>query len=139
MAIVLNILLGALLVALFVSRIHFHFHFSLEMSRESKSRWQNPTPRTTAGKYTETRREKAGAEIPGEVLRRPSKIQHVADPGVEVAIDQQRKQAEADIASALVNLGMEKLKARKVASEAMGQGKDFDSRVRWAINQGAAA
>ena len=140
-------ILGALLLALFVSRTHFHFHFSLEMSRESKSRWQSPTPQSL-GKYTETRRDGQGA-LPGEG-RRPARIQAIADLGVTAVraiadsrvtaqIDQARKKAQSDIESALVNLGVEKRKAGRIAAESLGEGKDFEGRIKWAINRAIAA
>ncbi len=138
-------ILGALLLALFVSRTHFHFHFSLEMSRETKSRWQSPTPQSL-GKYTETRRDGQGA-LPGEG-RRPARtaiadritaVRAIADSRVTAQIDQARKKAQSDIESALVNLGVEKRKAGRIAAESLGEGKDFESRIKWAINRAMAA
>jgi hypothetical protein len=41
------------------------------------------------------------------------------------------------VASALVNLGCKPQKAREVAKKAIEQGKDFESRVRWAIQNAA--
>jgi hypothetical protein len=109
-----HFIIGTLLVAfagLLVSRIHFHFSFNLQVSRSKEGHVVRPVLR--GGK-----RGVRAVTVPPPVSIRPS-------------------QDEADLVSALLNLGCEKGKALKVARAAMGQGVDFDSRVKWAVQNAA--
>jgi hypothetical protein len=110
-----HFIIGALLIAfagLLVSRIHFHFSFNLTISRSKEGHVVRPVLR--GGK----RGVRAVTVPPAVQSIRPS-------------------QDEADLVSALLNLGCEKGKALKVAKAAMGQGVDFDSRVKWAVQNAA--
>ena len=110
---VVAVLLALTLMALLFSRIHFHFSFSLRLER--------PTARKS--KPMATRREAKRRELCSVV------------PAVRSISESDR--AESDIRSALLNLGCEKGKAIQVAQMAMGQGKDFDSRLQWALRNAA--
>ena len=44
---------------------------------------------------------------------------------------------ESDIASALVNLGAKREKAKAVAHQAIEKGSDWDSRMKWALQNAA--
>lgn len=122
------IFLSTALLALFFSRLHFHFHFTLELSRESRSRWKVPAIR-----HEETKREPKAAPIhPGEGGSRRPVISR-SDAMVLV-----RTQCEKDLSSALVNLGVDKQKAGKLAKQALLEGgEDFDSRIKWAVQHAA--
>ena len=104
----LCIVLALAFFGLLFSRVHFHFSFNLTMSRQ-------------AG--IATQRSK-----PGKPRRELSSV-----PPAVRSIDK----AESDILSALLNLGCQKEKARQVAQRAMGQGKDFDGRLQWALRNAA--
>jgi hypothetical protein len=124
--IVLTLSLGALLF----SRIHFHFSFNLTISRDSKFNSRLKTPPSGSGK---TRRENAAlpkVEAPA--------VRSIRDSSVTSAIEAARRSAEADLSSALINLGCRKEKAESVAKRAMVEGgKDFDSRLKWALTNAA--
>lgn len=109
---VLCVLLAIAFAGLLLSRIHFHFSFNLTISRDPKFNSTRKSPTGSRG------RSAGGAVTSPAVPIRPS-------------------QEELDIVSALVNLGCEKSKAPMVASAAMKQGKDFDSRVKWAVQNAA--
>lgn len=119
-------LLIAAFVALLFSRIHFHFSFNLTVSRKAetersrKGGGRTPQQRgrldTNANRAT-IREKAAGTSVPAVAIR-PS-------------------QDEADLASALLNLGCEKKKALDVARSAMFHGQDFDTRFRWAMQNAA--
>lgn len=48
-----------------------------------------------------------------------------------------RAEEKSDIASALRNLGCKKEKAQSVAHQAIGKGTDWDSRLKWALQNAA--
>jgi len=106
-------LLVCAFVALLFSRIHFHFSFNLTVSRDPKV---NSTRKSSTG--SGKRRAEISGEVPPAVAIRPS-------------------QDEADLASALLNLGCEKKKALDVARSAMFHGQDFDTRIKWAMQNAA--
>jgi hypothetical protein len=67
-----------------------------------------------------------------------SVIRSISDSSVTKALEAARLSAEVDLCSALINLGCGKLKALEVAKRAMIEGgKDFDSRLKWAIQKAA--
>lgn len=121
--IILTLSLGALLF----SRIHFHFSFNLTISRDSKFNSRLKTLPT--GSREAKRRE-------GTVEGSPA-VRSIRDSSVTSAIEAAKRSAEADLSSALVNLGCRKEKADMVAKQAMEQGKDFDSRLKWALSNAA--
>jgi len=131
----LCIILAALLIVLLFSRIHFHFRFTLQVRRESGSRRERPTPRSTSGLSVATRLDdKRGGVMPGEAAS-PRLVQ---DPSVSRALEAARESCEADLASALMNLGVKGQKAKEVAKKAiMEGGQDFDSRLKWALRNAA--
>ena len=143
-AIIIGLLIA--LVGLFFSRIHFHFTFRLDLTRSNRLH----SASGKGGRELPGRREdKAGvtsrsphmamgtvgkeAGVPGTA---PA-VRSISDPDVTKALQAARTAAEGDIASALQNLGYDRLKARKLAGQAMLQGEDFDSRVKWAIKHAA--
>src|ERR1700735_3372916 len=97
--IILTLSLGALLF----SRIHFHFSFNLTISRDSKFNSRLKTPPT--GSREAKRREKP----------RPPAVRSIRDSSVTSAIEAARRSAEADLSSALINLGCRKERADMVA------------------------
>ena len=121
-----HFIIGTLLIAfagLLVSRIHFHFSFNLTISRRGaetvrsrKGGGRSPQQRgsfdTNANRATIQREKTAG------ILQVPAV---------------RSSQDEADLVSALLNLGCEKGTALKVAKAAMAQGQTFDSRFLWAV------
>jgi hypothetical protein len=120
--IALTLSLGALLF----SRIHFHFSFNLTISRDSKFNSRLKTPPMGS-------REVKRREVP----RLPA-VRSIRDSSVTGAIESAKRSAEADLSSALVNLGCEGKKAAGVAKRAMLEGgKDFDSRLKWALANAA--
>jgi hypothetical protein len=113
-------LITAFVVLLF-SRVHFHFHFTFGMQVTRKtSRKARPRP----------------VEISGEVPPAARSIRQERDVYFN-STDTARSRAAAEITSALINLGMPQAKARKLAEKAMEQGRDFDSRIRWAMQNAA--
>jgi len=62
-------------------------------------------------------------------------IRHHSD--VSRALQAAQDKAEADIASALENLGVGRQKAQNIARDAMQQASDFDARLKWAIGKAA--
>lgn len=123
-----HFIIGTLLVAfagLLVSRIHFHFSFNLQVSRSQTLR--PSSAKTSKGQV----RPVAGSSTP-----RPFP-QETGTAGRDRLRSIRPSQDEADLVSALLNLGCEKGKALKVAKAAMGQGGDFDSRVKWAVQNAA--
>jgi hypothetical protein len=115
-----NVLFGLLSVAFLVllsSRVHFHFSFNLTISRCASR--QN------------------GRKVSGLSGRGPGSDSGRALPAIQDIGERARKAAEADLQSALVNLGMQHQQAVLLAGKAMQQGKDFDSRIRWAIRNAA--
>jgi hypothetical protein len=128
MANVLIALLLIALVALLVSRVHFHFSFNLTISRRGATE-QIHASRSRA----KIRRAEGGSDL-GRSL--PA-VQSIRDSGVQKTLEAARAVAEGEVASALVNLGCKPQKAREVAKKAIEQGKDFESRVRWAIQNAA--
>lgn len=73
------------------------------------------------------------------------RIVRVAEPAVRTtAVPKPRPAAApiteaAEIRSALVNLGCQMARASRIAEAAMDQGTDFDSRLRWALQNVTAA
>jgi Holliday junction resolvasome RuvABC DNA-binding subunit len=119
----LAILFALAFLALLISRIHFHFSFNLTISRSQRAQ-------RVSGR--DARRENAAlpkVEAPA--------VRSISDPGVTRTLEAARRSAEADIVSSLVNLGCDRQKAREVAKRAMEQGKDFDTRIKWAIQNAA--
>ena len=115
------------LVALFFSRVHFHFSYNLTISRDPKVNSTRKGP-TGSGRPRPV-------EISGEV---PPAVRSIRQSGdVSGVLEAARRSAEADLASALVNLGVGRQKAAEVAKRAMGQAGDFDTRMRWAIQHAA--
>jgi hypothetical protein len=126
---VLIVALAIAFLALLISRIHFHFSFDLTISR------RGATDTTPLGASRATiRRERERAACPGEAL--PA-IHSIQDRGVTKALETASASAEADLASALVNLGCKRPKACVIAKLAMQQASDFDGRLKWAIRQAA--
>ena len=121
---VLCVLLALSLGALLFSRIHFHFSFNLTISRSNDAHVDR------AG----LRARKARRE--GTVEGSPA-VRSIRDSSVTSAIEAARRSAEADLSSALINLGCRKEKADSVAKQAMEQGKDFDTRLKWALSNAA--
>ncbi len=121
---VLIALLSIALVALLVSRIHFHFSFSFTISRSAKA------PLTVPGK------KRTAAKIPGEESR-PAVRSIRQHEDVTKVLKAAQDSVEADLTSALVNLGCALPKASQVAKKAMAEGKDFDSRLQWAVRNAA--
>jgi hypothetical protein len=119
MANVIIFVLASALVGLFFSRVHFHFSFNCTVSRSANLR-------SLPGKRR--------AEISGEVPPVRSIRQH---EDVTKVLQAAQDSVEADLTSALVNLGCSLPKASQVAKKAMGEGKDFDSRLQWALRNAA--
>jgi hypothetical protein len=125
----LAILFALAFLALLISRIHFHFSFNLTISRSDRL---TPGNRKSMAIGRDARRENAAlpkVEAPA--------VRSISDPGVTRTLEAARRSAEADIVSSLVNLGCDRQKAREVAKRAMEQGKDFDTRIKWAIQNAA--
>lgn len=118
--IALTLSLGALLF----SRIHFHFSFNLTMSKSALLPPAAGAPR------------KSNAVRSGETSPNKS-VSVIRDSSVASAIEAAKRSAEADLSSALINLGCEGKKAQSVAKQAMEQGKDFDTRLKWALSNAA--
>lgn len=108
---------------LLFSRLHFHFSFNLTISRSPKM--------TRKGNMSRDR--EAGREVSSVT---PA-VRSIRDSSVTAALKAASDRAESDIRSALLNLGCEKGKASDVARKAMGQGKDFTTRLQWAIQNAA--
>jgi len=109
-------------VILLFSRVHFHFHFTfgMQVTRKPSRKAARPRP----------------VEISGEVPPAARSIRQERDIYFNDT-DTARSRAAAEITSALINLGMPQAKARKLAEKAMEQGRDFDSRIRWAMQNAA--
>ncbi len=122
--------LAAALVGLFFSRLHFHFSFNLTISREPKLRH---------GKIGDPVQEREAKRQAGNLGGTPSAVRSIRQcDDVSKRLEAARASAEADLSSALVNLGVTKQKAAEVAKKAIVQGgKDFDGRLRWAIQNAA--
>ena len=118
-------LLIAAFVALLFSRIHFHFSFNLTISRRGDTEHGGSRGSVLASSRSKIRRGKAdgAADVPRDVSDAIRSIQPSQD--------------EADLASALLNLGCEKKKALDVARSAMFHGQDFDTRIKWAMQNAA--
>jgi hypothetical protein len=114
----LCILLALSLGALLFSRIHFHFSFDLTIS---KSALLPPA----AGAPRKSNAVRSGGTSPNK------SVAVIRDSSAA------RRSAEADLSSALINLGCEGKKAQSVAKQAMEQGKDFDTRLKWALSNAA--
>jgi hypothetical protein len=135
----LAILFALAFFALLLSRVHFHFSFNLTISKAQ-------TLRPSSAKTSKGQDGLSGGarrlSFPAQSSRdrdsreRPA-IQSIRDAGVQKTLDAARAVAEGEVASALVNLGCKPQKAREVAKKAIEQGKDFESRVRWAIQNAA--
>jgi hypothetical protein len=120
--------LAAALVGLFFSRLHFHFSFNLTISRSLKFN----APTRAGDREAKRQAGNLGGGTPSAVRS----IRQCDD--VSRRLEAARASAEADLSSALVNLGVTKQKAGEVAKRAIVQGgKDFDSRFRWAIQNAA--
>jgi hypothetical protein len=128
MANVIIFVLASALLGLFFSRIHFHFSFNLTISRQG---------RPTAVKSMAAKREakRRGNNTSGEV-EAPA-VRSISDRGVTKALEAAKSSVEADLYSALLNLGCKAQKAREVASKAILQAPDFDGRLKWAIQNAA--
>jgi hypothetical protein len=124
----LAILFALAFFALLVSRVHFHFSFNLTISRRGATE-QIHASRSRA----KIRRAEGGSDLE----RSLPAVQSIRDSGVQKTLEAARAVAEGEVASALVNLGCKPQKAREVAKKAIEQGKDFESRVRWAIQNAA--
>jgi hypothetical protein len=156
--IILTLSLGALLF----SRIHFHFSFNLTISRSEKAivrqqsgkaRRENAAlpkveapavrhsltePATMANLADERTTERRGDPGVTSGFQSKSRLRSIRDSGVTSAIEAAKRSAEADLSSALINLGCRKEKAESVAKRAMVEGgKDFDSRLKWALANAA--
>jgi hypothetical protein len=121
----LCILLALGFLALLFSRIHFHFSFNLTISRSKTTPRYGAMP--VGGK--QRRGNLGGGSLPA--------VRSISDPGVTKTLEAAKAVAEGEVCSALVNLGCDKQKARELAKQAMQNGKDFDSRIRWAIQRAA--
>jgi hypothetical protein len=133
------IALSIALVGLFFSRIHFHFSFRVDMTRSSRLHSASRHGREEAS--VSVRRPQmamgtAGSRKAGTSGEAPA-IRSISDKGVTKALEAAKHAAECDVSSALVNLGCERQKARELAKQAMEQGEDFDSRIKWAISRAA--
>src|ERR1700689_456818 len=137
--IALTLALGTLLV----SRIHFHFSFNLAVTRSAAQSGDNAGYRLRPnGRGDRSRNssvlppETAGAwNSPRSGGTSPNKSSSIRDLGVTKALEAASHRAELDIASALVNLGCQSQRAQNIARDAMGEAKDFDGRLRWAIGK----
>jgi hypothetical protein len=145
----LCVILALSLGALLFSRIHFHFSFNLTISRlHSASGNRGLTPRSrrdrqdgplsgrsgqmAMGTTENTRRGNTSGEVEAPAVR------SIKDSSVTKALEAARLSAEVDLCSALINLGCGKLKALEIAKRAMIEGgRDFDSRLKWAIQKAA--
>jgi hypothetical protein len=78
---------------------------------------------------------KAAGQISGEVGPAVRSIRQRDD--VSKRLQTAEKAVESDLSSALIGLGCDKQKAREVAKKAIVQAPDFDSRLRWAIQNAA--
>jgi hypothetical protein len=112
------VLFATAFVILLVVRVHFHFSFNVTISRRG------------ADQKAKIRRGIGGG------WPSPPPVLSIKDSGVTKALAA-RAVAEEEVCSALLNLGCAKQKAREVAKLAIEQGKDFDSRLRWAIRNAA--
>jgi hypothetical protein len=131
------------LVGLLFSRIHFHFTFSLDVSRSSRLHSANRNP----SDFRRERKAAVGSRPVQMAMGTTGKqagvsggapaVRSISDTGVTKALEAARKAAEGDLVSALLNLGCDRQKAQKLAKDAMTQGEDFDSRVRWAMQHAA--
>ena len=129
----LAILFALAFFTLLLSRVHFHFSFNLTISRSSL---KGPaTIANPAGERARGRRRDPAVTM--EAAETASQVRSIRDSGVQKTLETARAVAEGEVASALVNLGCDKQKAREVARKAIEQGKDFESRVRWAIQNAA--
>jgi len=129
---VIIFVLASALVGLFFSRLHFHFSFNLTISRRGATE-----PNHASSSRATIRRvaKQTAGEISGEVPPAVRSIRQADD--VSKRLQQAKDRAESDIFSALLNLGCEKGKAQNIARSAMGQGKDFDTRLTWALQHAA--
>jgi hypothetical protein len=128
---VLIFVLASALVGLFFSRLHFHFSFNLSISRRGATELIH-----ASSSRAKIRRGKPTAgEISGEVTPAVRSIRQADD--VSKRLQVAKDKAESDIFSALLNLGCEKGKAQNIARSAMGEGKDFTSRLTWAVQHAA--
>ena len=100
-------------------------------------RVSRPAPRLHVQKVSGLSGERRTAgKIPGEESRAAVRsIRQHED--VTKVLDAAKESAEADLSSALINLGCEGKKAKAVARQAMGQGQDFDARLKWALQNAA--
>lgn len=124
---VIIFVLAACLVALFFSRIHFHFSFNLSISKSSAKSGGNAGCRLRPNGGDRSRK-----------VRRAS-LNSRGDGGVPVvrSIEAVGNVQEAELISALVNLGCPRQKSQELAKEAIGKGSDFDSRIKWALQNAA--
>jgi len=156
-------ILAAALAGLLFSRLHFHFHFTLEVSRRRAKGRNTPEEATTRrdrarrpvnlGGGTPAVRAPKGGDAPATAstpAAQPRPVTAPAGPNypagvptirhhsdVSRALQAAQDKAEADIASALENLGVGRQKAQNIARDAMQQANDFDARLKWAIGKAA--
>lgn len=123
----LCIVLALAFMGLLFSRIHFHFSFNLSISRQAGI----DTQRSKSGKVRRVCASPLQSRPKGLAVR------SISDPSVTAALKSAADRAEKDLISALVGLGCEKGKALQVAKRAMRQSSDFDSRLKWAVQNAA--
>jgi len=113
-------LLATAFLSLLISRIHFHFGFTLTISRSPKT-----TRKGNMSREPEAKRRATTSEAPA--------VRSIQDRGVTKALETASASIEADLTSALQNLGCDRKKAQQLAKLAMVHASDFDGRLKWAI------
>lgn len=117
-----HLLVAALSIALLISLTRGGWHYEYRIVRAS-------TPSASGVGKAAGRVRHAASIIPdGFQWNTPRDVPAAPSAAPE---------AQSEIASALVNLGCKKEKAAQVAKQALGQGKDFDGQMRWALQNAA--
>jgi len=128
MSVFLNFVLLAALIVLFFSRIHFTF--SLNISRRER-------PAPNSGRHMATRGQRGGRIHEGGDVRPISHERTMRQLTAEFQPNTIPSGQQAELVSALVNLGCSRQKAREVARQAVAHGADFDARLNWALRNAA--